>query len=264
MNEKQVIRMVTSAFRILKQQAVLVGGGIVHRVDADAGYDRTSNPIIKVVMILMAVFIFASLSVGASGSHLVPPMESDTSEDPVHILFFGDSITAGYEIGTDVAFPALIANRLDSLEGEYIVVNAGLSGETSAGGLRRADWILQQKIDVFVLELGGNDGLRGIDPAETKRNLKGIVEKVRKAKPNCEILLTGMEAPPNMGEDYTREFRDVFTSLAEELKLPFMPFILDGVAGDPALNLPDGIHPTEEGHQIIADRLWPYLVPLLP
>ncbi|PTM16608.1 MAG: arylesterase [Bacteroidetes bacterium] len=183
--------------------------------------------------------------------------------EPIRILFFGDSITAGYEIGTDAAFPALIDAKLDSLPGNYTVVNAGLSGETSAGGLRRVDWILRQPVDLFVLELGGNDGLRGIDPEETKRNLQGIIDKVQSTSPGTEILLTGMEAPPNMGQEYTKQFRSLYRELAEKNDLPFMPFILEGVAGDPSLNLPDGIHPTEEGHRIIAKQLWPYISPII-
>jgi acyl-CoA thioesterase-1 len=142
-------------------------------------------------------------------------------------------------------------------------VNAGLSGETSAGGLRRVDWILQQKVDIFILELGGNDGLRGIDPANTKENLQGIIDKVEDTYPDAEIVLTGMQAPPNLGDIYTNEFRDIFFVLAETNDVTFMPFILKDVAGNPDLNLPDGIHPTAEGHQIVAENLWDVLWPLL-
>lgn len=179
------------------------------------------------------------------------------------ILFFGDSITAGYGIDTEDAFPALIQNKLDSNNFNYRAVNAGLSGETSAGGLRRVDWVLQQSVDIFVLELGGNDGLRGVDPADTKRNLQGIINIVREKNPNITVILTGMEAPPNMGQNYTDTFRDVYRDLARENDLQFIPFILEGVAGIPELNLPDGIHPTEEGHEIVADLVWETLYPLL-
>lgn len=179
------------------------------------------------------------------------------------ILFFGDSITAGYGLEPEQAFPTLIQQKIDSLDLNYDVVNAGLSGETSAGGLRRVDWILRQEIDIFVLELGGNDGLRGIDPQNTKQNLQGIIDKVQEAYPSAEIILTGMEAPPNLGDLYTNEFRSVFGELASENDVIFMPFILEGVAGDPELNLPDGIHPTAKGHQIVADNLWKRLKPLL-
>ena len=179
------------------------------------------------------------------------------------ILFFGDSITAGYGIDEENAFPALIQAKTDSLNLNYRVVNAGLSGETSAGGLRRVDWILQQHVDIFVLELGGNDGLRGIDPENTKENLAGIMDKVKEKYPEALIVLTGMEAPPNMGSDYTESFRQIYSELNEQYDVIFMPFILEGVAGDPDLNLADGIHPTEEGHKIVAKNLWNYLKPVL-
>ena len=175
------------------------------------------------------------------------------------ILIFGDSITAGFGLEEQNAFPAFIQQKIDTLGMKYNVVNAGLSGETSAGGLRRIDWVLQQPVDIFVLELGGNDGLRGIDPDNTKQNLQGIIGKVEEKYPGAEIILTGMEAPPNMGERYTEEFRSVFYELAEENDVTFMPFILEGVAGNPELNQGDGIHPTEEGHRVIAENLWTYL-----
>jgi len=179
------------------------------------------------------------------------------------ILFFGDSITAGYGIDAEDAFPALIQSKLDSSRYDYRSVNVGLSGETSAGGLRRVDWVLRQDVDVFVLELGGNDGLRGVDPADTKRNLQGIMDIVKEKNRDTKIVLTGMEAPPNMGQNYTDAFRDVYVELAQANEVIFIPFILEGVAGNPELNLPDGIHPTEEGHRIVADLIWNYLQPLL-
>lgn len=179
------------------------------------------------------------------------------------ILFFGDSITAGYGLETEQAFPSLIQQKIDSLNLNYTAVNAGLSGETTAGGLRRVDWILQQKVDVFVLELGGNDGLRGIDPENTKQNLQGIIDKVQEKYPEAEIVLTGMQAPPNLGDIYTNEFRSIFYELAEQNDVIFMPFILEEVAGNPELNQPDGIHPTAKGHQIVADNLWDVIKPLL-
>ncbi len=175
------------------------------------------------------------------------------------ILIFGDSIAAGYGLEEDFAFPAIIQQKIDSLGMNHNVVNAGLSGETSAGGLRRIDWVLQQHVDVFVLELGGNDGLRGIDPENTKQNLQGIIDKVAEQYPQADIILTGMEAPPNMGEQYTSRFRQIFYTLAEENDVIFMPFVLEDVAGDPELNQADGIHPTEEGHRVIAENLWEYL-----
>ena len=187
--------------------------------------------------------------------------EAETGEET--ILFFGDSITAGYGLEEGRAFPALIQQRIDSLGLPYKVVNSGLSGETSAGGLRRIDWVLQQDVDIFVLELGGNDGLRGIDPQSTRENLQGIIDRVEATYPDALIILTGMESPPNMGESYTSEFRSIYGELAEANDVVFLPFILEGVAGDPDLNLPDGIHPTAEGHQILAENVWNVLRPVL-
>jgi acyl-CoA thioesterase-1 len=185
------------------------------------------------------------------------------AQDKDTILFFGDSITAGYGLTEEQAFPAIIQQKIDSLGLDYRVINSGLSGETTAGGLRRIDWVLQQHVDIFVLELGGNDGLRGIDPQNSKENLQGIMNKVVQTYPDAEILLTGMEAPPNMGQAYTSRFREIYSELSNENDVVFMPFILESVAGDPELNLPDGIHPSEEGHRIVANDLWEYLRPML-
>ncbi|MCB0618949.1 MAG: arylesterase, partial [Saprospiraceae bacterium] len=145
----------------------------------------------------------------------------------------------------------------------YQVVNAGLSGETTAGGRERIDWVLRQGVDIFVLELGGNDGLRGIDPAATYENLKAIIETVRAKDPQTTIVLAGMQAPPNMGADFTSAFRAVYPRLAEEYDLKLIPFLLEGVGGRPDLNLPDGIHPTPRGHRMVAETIWDVLAPLL-
>lgn len=201
--------------------------------------------------IILFIFIFSGL------------WTNPDADPPKNILIFGDSITAGYGLDPEVAFPAFIQQKIDERGWNFNVINSGVSGETSAGGLRRVDWVLQRKADVFVLELGGNDGLRGISPELTKENLSRIIKKVRNTYPEVKIVLTGMEAPPNMGESYTSRFRAIFRELAEEHELVFMPFILEDVAGDPELNLPDGIHPTPEGHQIIADNLWKVLEPVL-
>lgn len=182
---------------------------------------------------------------------------------PVTVMVFGDSIAAGYGIDPEQAFPALLQGIAVDAGFEVQVINAGLSGETSAGGLRRIDWVLQRPVDIFMLELGGNDGLRGIDPSNTKQNLVGIIQKVRDKNPGVEIILTGMEAPPNLGDDYTTRFRMLYREIAESEGVKLMPFILEGVAGIPELNLADGIHPTPEGHEIIASNLWAYLKPIL-
>lgn len=176
------------------------------------------------------------------------------------ILFFGDSLTAGYGLDdSGDAFPSLIQSTIDSLGLNYTVVNSGVSGETSAGGKTRIDWILKQDIDIFVLELGANDGLRGIPLAETHKNLQDIIDAVRKKQPDAKIILAGMELPPNMGPEYTTEFRSLFADLAKKNDLAFIPFILQDVGGVPHLNLEDGIHPTAEGHKIVAQNVWEVL-----
>lgn len=179
------------------------------------------------------------------------------------VLFYGDSLTAGYGIDSEQAFPALIQARIDSLEWNYEAVNAGLSGETSAGGLRRINWVLRRSVDVLVLELGSNDGLRGIAPSSTAANLQGIIDKVKLKYPQVAIVVVGMQMPPNMGPDYTAAFRDVFPALAKDNDAALVPFLLEGVALVPELNLPDGNHPTPAGHRILADNVWQVLEPLL-
>ncbi|MEX0894492.1 MAG: arylesterase [Balneolaceae bacterium] len=189
--------------------------------------------------------------------------EERNEEEPRTVLIFGDSITAGQGVDMDEAFPALLQDKVDSLGWNVEFVNAGLSGETTAGGVRRIDWVLQRKVDLFVLELGGNDGLRGIEPEVTRRNLQEIMDKVHSKYPETTIILTGMEAPPNMGPRYTTRFREIFQELAHQNEVIFMPFILEGVGGNPELNQSDGIHPTAEGHRKIAENLWSYLKPVL-
>jgi len=176
-----------------------------------------------------------------------------------NILFFGDSLTAGYGIELEEAFPALIQNRLDSLNLDYTVINSGLSGETTSGGLNRLNWVLNQEVAVFVLELGANDGLRGIPLEETKNNLQAIIDLVKQKNANTKIILAGMQIPPNMGPEYTSQFRKLFPEIAEANTIPLIPFLLDGVAGIPELNLADGIHPTPEGHQIVTENVWEVL-----
>lgn len=184
--------------------------------------------------------------------------EIQESEKDV-ILFFGNSLTAGMGLEPSEAFPALIQNRLDSLNYDYEVINAGLSGETTASGKNRINWVLNQNVDVFVLELGANDGLRGIPLEETRKNLQDIINTVKEKNPDTKIVLAGMQIPPNMGEEYTTEFRNIFPKLAEENNVELIPFLLEGVAGDPKLNQQDGIHPTAEGYEIVADNVWSVL-----
>ena len=179
------------------------------------------------------------------------------------IIFFGDSLTAGYGLTVADAFPFLIQQMIDALGLPYEVGNAGLSGETTAGGANRIDWILRTEPAVFVLELGGNDGLRGLSPKETRKNLEAMIEKVRKKNPDAVILLAGMQMFPNMGQEYVEQFRGTFPTVATEKKVKLIPFLLEGVGGDEALNQSDGIHPNIEGHKIVAETVWKYLKPLL-
>lgn len=179
------------------------------------------------------------------------------------ILCFGNSITAGYGLDPDLAYPNILEQILNDNGYHYNVVNAGLSGETSAGGLSRIDWILQNKIDVFILELGANDGLRGLPLIQTKSNLQSIIKKVMKKYPEVQIVIAGMMVPPNMGKAYATEFSYVFNELATENDAILIPFLLDGVGGKPELNLPDGIHPNIEGHKIVAQNIYNVLKEML-
>ena len=181
------------------------------------------------------------------------------------ILFFGDSLTAGYGLDDSAteAFPGLIQKKITDAKLPYRVINSGLSGETTAGGLRRIDWILRTPVDIFILELGGNDGLRGLPPAVAAKNLQGIIDKVRAKNPSARIVIAGMTMPTSMGETYVREFSAIFPELAKTNNATLIPFLLEGVGGRPDLNLPDGFHPNVAGHKIVADIVWLTLEPLL-
>jgi len=179
------------------------------------------------------------------------------------ILFFGNSLTAGMGLEVQEAFPALIQMRLDSISPGFNVVNAGLSGETTSSGKNRLSWVLKQRVDIFVLELGANDGLRGIPLSETRNNLQEMIDAVRSHNPDVKILLAGMQIPPNMGQEYTNEFKMIFPDLAEKNNINLIPFLLQDVAGMPDLNQQDGIHPTAEGQYIVADNVWEVLKSVL-
>ncbi len=180
------------------------------------------------------------------------------------ILFFGNSLTAGYGLeDPDEAFPSVIQQKIDSLKLPYKAINAGLSGETTAGGVNRINWLLKQPIDIFVLELGANDGLRGMPVSETKKNLQLILDTVKARYPNAKRVLLGMEIPPNLGGKYAADFRVIFRELAQKNNIPFVPFMLEGVAGNPQLNLQDGIHPTSEGYKIVGNNVWKVLKDVL-
>lgn len=179
------------------------------------------------------------------------------------IVFVGTSLTAGLGLDPEQAFPALLAEKIDSAGLPYEVINAGSSGETSAGALRRIDWILRQPMDVLVLETGANDGLRGVRPDSVRANIQGIIDRVRAAKPETRIMLVRMEAPPNFGPRYTADFRRIYADLARENDLELLPFLLEDVAGKADLNQGDGMHPNVDGARVAAETLWEALAPIL-
>ena len=189
-----------------------------------------------------------------------PPVLASTKQT---VLFFGNSLAAGYGVEPSQAFPALVGEKIDSAGLNYTVVNAGLSGETTAGGKSRIGWVLRQPVAVFVLELGGNDGLRGLPLTATRRNLQAIMDTVRRKSPQAVIVLAGMQIPPNLGTDYTREFRELFRELADKNKAVLIPFLLENVGGVPKLNQSDGIHPNPAGHKIVAETVWGVIRPVL-
>jgi acyl-CoA thioesterase-1 len=175
----------------------------------------------------------------------------------------GDSLAAGYGLDFTEAFPALLQKKVDEAGLKFSVVNAGISGDTSAGGLRRMDWLLKGRVDVLVLELGGNDGLRGLPVAATATNLQAIIDRTKHKYPQAQIVIAGMQMPPNMGPDYNAGFAKIFPDLARANHAALIPFLLEGVGGKPELNLPDLIHPTAEGHKIVAENVWKVLRPVL-
>ncbi len=226
-------------------------------------------------MILRTIILLVSLSVLFSCSNKEKKSEKPLAQEAASegaskaapkktIIFFGNSLTAGYgldDVGT--GYVALIQQRLDSLGFAYTAVNAGLSGETSAGGNERVDWVIKQPVDIFVLELGGNDALRGIQTEETIKNLGSILQKVKAKYPNAKLVIAGMEAPPNMGQAYTSAFRAMYPKLAKEHGATLIPFLLDKVGGIPELNQGDRIHPNEKGQVIMRETVWNVIAPLL-
>lgn len=192
------------------------------------------------------------------------PVDKVQKDAKKTIVFFGNSLTAAYGLEASQGFAGLIDHRLDSLGLPYEVVNAGLSGETTAGGNERIDWILEHHhIDVFILELGGNDALRGLKVEQSYENLQSIIDKVKKKFPVVKIVLAGMLAPPNMGPKFTDAFKAMYPTLAQKNEATLIPFLLEGVAGMPKLNLPDGIHPNVVGHRIVTENIWKILQPIL-
>ncbi len=206
----------------------------------------------------------------ACGQKKAAPAEASVTTDQTDssstktVLFFGDSLTAGYGLDDpSEAFPGVVQNKIDSAKLPYKVVNAGLSGETSAGGKGRIAWILKQKVDVFVLELGANDGLRGLPVTETIQNLQAIIDSVKTKYPKAKLVMLGMQVPPNMGNIYANDFKALFPALAAKNNMTLVPFLLKGVGGVPSLNQHDGIHPTAAGAKIIGNNVWQELKPIL-
>jgi acyl-CoA thioesterase I len=212
----------------------------------------------KVKQTIPAIFAFA-LGVSIFSTAIF----AETPTAPKTVVFLGDSLTAGLGVQPTEAFPALVAEKIRTAGLPYQVENAGLSGDTSAGGLRRIDWLLQRRIDLLVLELGANDGLRGLDLKSMKTNLQAIIDKTKAKNPQVKIVLAGMQVPPNLGAEYTAGFQRVFNELARENNATLIPFLLEGVGGHRELNQQDLIHPSPAGHRIIADLVWRTLEPIL-
>jgi acyl-CoA thioesterase-1 len=221
---------------------VLIGGGGCRQ----NSYDQSNHD--------------SSLTVGAQES-ASPARQSSPADHERVIVAFGDSLTAGLGVAEEEAYPAVLERKIHEAGFSYRVVNAGVSGETTAGGLRRVSWILQNRPEIVILELGANDGLRGLSLGESKKNLTGIIESLQRE--HIRIVLAGMRMPPNYGKEYTEAFEKIFPELAGRYHLTLIPFFLEGVAVRPDLNQADGIHPTALGYQKVVNNLWPKLEPLL-
>jgi acyl-CoA thioesterase I len=217
-------------------------------------------PYIVWLMLCSCLVHLSGVPLAAAGDYV----QTTTQPQAKTVLFFGDSLTAGYGLDPAQAFPALIQAKITARGWDLQVINAGLSGETTAGGLRRIDWVLQQRpIAVLVLALGANDGLRGLPLVDAKRNLQVIIDRTRHTYPQAKIVLAGMQVPTTLGREYATGFRTIFPELAAVNAATLIPFLLEGVAGIHALNLPDGIHPNPAGHKMIAENVWRVLEPIL-
>lgn len=190
-------------------------------------------------------------------------LPKELRNSPPRVVFLGDSLTAGFGLDPESAYPALIQERATEEKRNVRVVNAGVSGDTTAGGLRRLDWLLKEPIDLLVIALGANDGLRGLSPEMTRSNLQQIARKARERSPGVRLVLAGMKMPPNLGQEYTEKFAAIYPALAAEEGMTLIPFLLEGVVGESTLNQADGIHPTAEGQRIIAEHVWTAIRPLL-
>jgi acyl-CoA thioesterase-1 len=215
-----------------------------------------TNGFPKTALLAAWLGMAGGVAAGADG-----PTDANTNRPGILVL--GDSLAAGYGVDPGEAFPALLQKKLDAAGLNFAVINGGVSGDTSAGGLRRVDWYLRRRVEVLILELGGNDGLRGVPPAETRTNLQGIIDAARKAWPDIKIVIAGMRMPPNLGQEYTDAFEKIFPALARDNHAALVPFLLEGVGGKAELNGPDQIHPTAEGHRIVAENVWKVLKPVI-
>lgn len=225
-----------------------------------------SHLYISAMTIALGLVGSAGFSLSANASEFQSPPAQvkarTTNTDVKNVVVLGDSLAAGYGLDPTAAFPALLQKKIEEAGWRFQVVNAGVSGDTSAGGLRRIDWLLKRPVDVLVIALGGNDGLRGLSPPALKKNLKAIIERTREKYPTAEIVIAGMKMPANFGS-YATEFERVYPELAKELNVALVPFLLEGVGGNSELNLPDRIHPTAEGQKVLAENVWKVLKPLL-
>lgn len=210
-----------------------------------------------VLVLLWFALIFLILTQTAKSGEPRRPVNLST------VVVLGDSLAAGFGVDPSEAFPALLQRQAEESGLSTRIVNGGVSGDTTAGGLRRLDWMLKSPVDVLLLELGGNDGLRGLPIESTRSNLTAIIQKTRARHPKAEVIVAGMQVPPNVGRDYADRFRNLFPEVARQEKASLIPFLLEGVGGVPELNLPDQIHPTPQGHRVIASNAWPILEPLL-
>lgn len=207
----------------------------------------------RLCLLVLAILFLGGPSQGRASSGAV--------EDRPRIIAFGDSLTAGLGVTREEAYPAQLQRRLEERGFQYQVLNAGVSGDTTAGGLRRVSWVLSAKPEIVILELGANDGLRGLGLDQTKDNLANIIRQLLQA--NVTVILAGMKLPPNYGEEYTKQFEAIYPALAAQYRLPLIPFFLEGVAARPALNQADGIHPTGEGYKIVVEQVLKVLIPVL-
>jgi acyl-CoA thioesterase-1 len=221
------------------------------------------QPFVKVIVTLIVFGACSADGDDAASRHANSASVDSVPSAPKRLLFVGTSLTAGLGLEPDQAYPALISQRIDSLGLPYRVDNAGYSGETSAGALRRIDWLVREPVDVLVLETGANDGLRGLSVDSMRANIQAIIDRVRATSPSSRNLLVGLEAPPNLGTRYTSEFRKVFPELAERNGATLLPFLLVGVAAVDSLNQGDGIHPNVAGSRRLAETVWSALFPLL-